>query len=499
MRKIRKNNDILVDVSVKRDGYPEDLEGKDVLLSMKVAYINIPVKDFTVNGNVISFTYPASAQKHVGVYSLTIQVKSEGATNTVDKCDIFELVGCSCQISGEDDPNIKTESVSLGLDVYLDAGGSGTGGGGEGTSDYNRLENKPKINGVTLVGNKTLEQLGVQPQGDYLTKNDLPALKGDKGDKGEKGDDGKDGTNGTDGKSAYQIWLDNGNTGTESDYLASLKGEKGEEGIQGVAGQDGADGYTPIKGVDYFTDADKQEMENAVTESLEKLIPPTDADLSDTSVNPVQNKVITAALGTKQPVGNYTTAGQLATALSGYVEKVIGKGLSTNDFTNVLKQKLEGLSNYNDTAVQNAIISINNRMDTLLGGSASTAIDTFHEIESFLQGITDTQTLTGLLNDLREEIVALIPTKTSQLANDSGFLTEHQDISNLATVKELADGLAEKQPKGDYALASDIPSLAGYATEQWVTSQINNAIDGLSTEIVSINDLVGTDTEGGIA
>lgn len=157
MRKIRKNNDILVEVSVKRDGYPENLAGKDVHLSMKVAYINIPVRDFTINGNVISFTFPASAQKHVGVYSLTIQVNSGDATNTV------ELVGCSCQISGEDDPNIKTESVSLGLDVYLDAGGSGTGSGdGEGTSDYNNLENKPTINGVQLEGNMTFSDLGIQ-------------------------------------------------------------------------------------------------------------------------------------------------------------------------------------------------------------------------------------------------------------------------------------------------------------------------------------------------
>ena len=53
MRKIRKNNDILVEVSVKRDGYPENLAGKDVHLSMKVAYINIPVRDFTINGNVM--------------------------------------------------------------------------------------------------------------------------------------------------------------------------------------------------------------------------------------------------------------------------------------------------------------------------------------------------------------------------------------------------------------------------------------------------------------
>ena len=40
------------------------------------------------------------------------------------------------------------------------SGGGGGGGGGGGTSDYNDLLNKPQINGVTLVGNKTLAQIG---------------------------------------------------------------------------------------------------------------------------------------------------------------------------------------------------------------------------------------------------------------------------------------------------------------------------------------------------
>ena len=63
-------------------------------------------------------------------------------------------------------------------------------------------------------------------------------LQGDKGDKGEKGDkgdtgergadgtdgrDGIDGKNGQDGKSAYQIWLDLGNSGSEQDFINSLK------------------------------------------------------------------------------------------------------------------------------------------------------------------------------------------------------------------------------------------------------------------------------------
>lgn len=70
--------------------------------------------------------------------------------------------------------------------------------------------------------------------------------KGDKGDTGERGADGKDGRdgvngkdgingtngrdgidgkNGQDGKSAYQIWLDLGNSGSEQDFINSLKAQ----------------------------------------------------------------------------------------------------------------------------------------------------------------------------------------------------------------------------------------------------------------------------------
>ena len=44
---------------------------------------------------------------------------------------------------------------------------------------------------------------------------------------GPAGTNGKDGEN---GKSAYQIWLEAGNTGSEQDYLDSLKGKDGEDG-----------------------------------------------------------------------------------------------------------------------------------------------------------------------------------------------------------------------------------------------------------------------------
>ena len=44
-------------------------------------------------------------------------------------------------------------------------------------ADYQILENKPQINGVTLLGNKTSEELGLQPQGDYITLEDIPSVE----------------------------------------------------------------------------------------------------------------------------------------------------------------------------------------------------------------------------------------------------------------------------------------------------------------------------------
>lgn len=45
-----------------------------------------------------------------------------------------------------------------------------------------------------------------------------------------------DGTDGQNGKSAYEIWLEKGNTGTESAFLASLVGPKGNTGNSGSDG-----------------------------------------------------------------------------------------------------------------------------------------------------------------------------------------------------------------------------------------------------------------------
>ena len=83
--------------------------------------------------------------------------------------------------------------------------------------------------------------------------NVSPGMLGEQGPPGPPGNDGADGANGSDGQdgeSAYQIALDNGFVGTESEWLESIKGEQGEQGIQGQNGTDGVDGNDGVDGAD---------------------------------------------------------------------------------------------------------------------------------------------------------------------------------------------------------------------------------------------------------
>ena len=62
------------------------------------------------------------------------------------------------------------------------------------------------------------------------------------GPQGATGAQGPAGNDGADGLSAYEVWLSQGNTGTEADFLNSLQGADGATGPQGPAGNDGATG-----------------------------------------------------------------------------------------------------------------------------------------------------------------------------------------------------------------------------------------------------------------
>jgi hypothetical protein len=69
------------------------------------------------------------------------------------------------------------------------------------------------------------------------------------GAQGSIGLTGPAGTNGSNGLSAYQIWLNAGNTGTEAQFLTSLQGATGPAGTNGINGVDGATGPQGIAGI----------------------------------------------------------------------------------------------------------------------------------------------------------------------------------------------------------------------------------------------------------
>ena len=73
-------------------------------------------------------------------------------------------------------------------------------------------------------------------KGDKGDKGDTvkQGIQGEKGDKGATGEKGVKGDTGATGKSAYDLWLAHGNSGTETDFLNSLKGEKGDTGSASV-------------------------------------------------------------------------------------------------------------------------------------------------------------------------------------------------------------------------------------------------------------------------
>lgn len=106
------------------------------------------------------------------------------------------------------------------------------------------------------------------------------------------------------------------------------------------------------------------------------------------------------AEATYQPAGNYLTE----SALTPY---------ATVAALQVLSQSVESLAS--------ALTTLQTRFETLLGnGDVSAVIDSFAEMEAFLAGITNAQTLTGMLAQMRTEIVAQIPVGTaSQSALDS--------------------------------------------------------------------------------
>lgn len=107
------------------------------------------------------------------------------------------------------------------------------------------------------------------------------------------------------------------------------------------------------------------------------------------------------------------------------------------------------------TQLQTQLSALKARFETLLGeGDVSSVIDTFSEMEAFLAGVTNAETLTGLMAQQRAEIVAMIPTgvaaqsavdmvKTRVDALETSSATHDSGIATLQTAIDKRPALPE--------------------------------------------------------
>lgn len=93
---------------------------------------------------------------------ISISNIEEHNTNKETHKDIRE------QISTKQDKLIAGSNITI-IDGII----SSLGAQGGVTTDYRQLGNKPKINGITLQDDMSLEQLNIQPKGEYITEETL--------------------------------------------------------------------------------------------------------------------------------------------------------------------------------------------------------------------------------------------------------------------------------------------------------------------------------------
>ena len=118
-----------------------------------------------LNGNIEPLNINGDINTNIGL-SGDIDNNVELDTSIVENNSLSGDVSTSIGLNGDLDNILQLDAVVNPITM--------------GTEDYNRLINKPKINYVELVENKTLDDLNIQVKGDYpdeaLTNAEIEAL-----------------------------------------------------------------------------------------------------------------------------------------------------------------------------------------------------------------------------------------------------------------------------------------------------------------------------------
>lgn len=228
------------------------------------------------------------------------------------------------------------------ITAALAASMSGGGGGGTGTDDYNELSNKPKINNVTLAGNKSLSDIGAAAADETYTDAEVDTLLAGKVDKV----DGK-------GLSTEDF------TAAEKSKLAGIAAGA-EVNVQANWAQTSSSaddfiknkptlGAAASKGVDSTPTASSTNLvtSGGVATALAAKLNTADVDdaLSSTSTNPVQNRVVQAPIARLVDAGSKNVL-NLNTTFTSHVNKGITY-TNNNDGT----VKVSGTSNASDSYI----------------------------------------------------------------------------------------------------------------------------------------------------
>ena len=187
---------------------------------------------------------------------------------------------------------------------------------------------------------------------------------------------------------------------------------------------------------------------------------PVDDALSEESTNPLQNKVI---------------AGELKSIKSkiGTDESVIKQNTSNiTSNTKRIEANETAISTLNGTGNGSVKKAVSDGIAKVVAG-APEDFDTLKEMSDWISTHeTSASAMNSAIKDNKSAITALqigkadkteipiVPTNVSEFTNDAGYLTEHQDISNLV-VKEEGKGLSSN----DYT-SEEKTKLGGVGTSQ---------------------------------
>lgn len=208
-------------------------------------------EDVEVDGEDITFSWKLTGNvfKNPGFILFKMYAKrTETDPNTV--FNTTPAIGTVLATIPDGTEEIKEEYPDVIAQIFdrLDALESVGGGGTGGTTNYEKLSNKPKLNGVTLEGNKTLDQVGV------LAKNQGSNNSGKFLSVGSDGNvvpadapSGGGGGSGTPGKDGREIQIQNNGTAIQWRYVGdeSWTDLVQLSDITGAKGDPGEDGITP--------------------------------------------------------------------------------------------------------------------------------------------------------------------------------------------------------------------------------------------------------------